>query len=92
MEEEQRLGVDTNCQRKSITVLVTVVLGLVRLVARALCSSIKPAPDELFLFQVPSLRPQYMHFGKHEGGVFQVRKLHYVRRTLGNEAESNSVV
>jgi hypothetical protein len=26
MEEEQRLGVDTNCQRKSITVLVTVVL------------------------------------------------------------------
>jgi hypothetical protein len=25
MEEEQRLGVDTNCQRKSITVLVTVV-------------------------------------------------------------------
>jgi hypothetical protein len=33
-----------------------------------------------------------MHFGKHERGVFQVRKLHYVRRTLGNEAESNSVV
>jgi hypothetical protein len=25
MEEEQRLGVDTNCQRKSITVPVTVV-------------------------------------------------------------------
>ena len=29
MGEEQRLRVDTNCQRKSITVPVTVVLGLV---------------------------------------------------------------
>jgi hypothetical protein len=29
MKEEQRLRVDTNCQRKSITVPVTVVLGLV---------------------------------------------------------------
>jgi hypothetical protein len=28
MGGEQRLGVDTNCQRKSITVPVTVVLGL----------------------------------------------------------------
>jgi hypothetical protein len=27
MGGEQRLGVDTNCQRKSITVPVTVVLG-----------------------------------------------------------------
>jgi hypothetical protein len=27
MGEEQRLGVDTNCQRKSITLPVTVVLG-----------------------------------------------------------------
>ena len=48
MGEEQRLCVDTNCQRKSITVPVTVVLGLVAQFQGEANGALKPAPDELF--------------------------------------------
>ena len=48
MGEEQRLRVDINCQRKWITVPVTVVLELVDDFDSTRDLALNPAPDELF--------------------------------------------
>src|SRR5258708_6728320 len=61
---KQCLCGDTNCHSKSITVPVTVVLGLDRRTRKFPGRSLEPAPDELFFVQIPEPGLRYMHFGK----------------------------
>lgn len=63
-ERERRRCVDTNCHSKSITVPVTVVLGLAAFLQISLGMLQNPRQMNFFSKKKANLRPWYMHFGK----------------------------
>jgi hypothetical protein len=62
--EEQCLCGDTNCHSKSITVPVTVVLGLISILYTLPAKFQNPRQMSFFPRKTQGFRPRYMHFGK----------------------------